>query len=229
MQKKVHKSDQICFTGPRFEEVLNDKVNSERLGRILNEFANGFQFLKKYELAASIFGSARCNAQDEAYKDAYDLAYGLSKEGFAVITGGGPGVMEAANRGAYDAGGQSVGLNIQLPTEQRTNPYVKDSESFHYFFTRKVMLAFASEVYIFFPGGFGTLDEFFEMVTLVQAEKIEPIPIILVNKEYWAPLLDWINKTLYEKNRSISKEDMSLYRVADDAKEALQLIKKMVV
>ena len=229
MQKKVHKPDQIEFTGPRVEEVLADKVNSERLLRIHNEFKKGFEFLEKYELAASIFGSARCDEKSDAYKEAHDLAYGLSKEGFAIITGGGPGIMEAANKGAYDAGGQSVGLNIQLPSEQRTNPYVKDSESFHYFFTRKVMLTFASEVYIYFPGGFGTLDEFFEIATLVQSKKIDPIPIVLVNKEYWTPLLDWINKTLYEKNKAISKEDMDLYHLVGDAKEALKLIKKMVV
>ena len=229
MQKKVHKPDQIEFTGPRVEEVLADKVNSERLLRIRKEFKKGFEFLEKYELAASIFGSARCDEKSDAYKEAHDLAYGLSKEGFAIITGGGPGIMEAANKGAYDAGGQSVGLNIQLPSEQRTNPYVKDSESFHYFFTRKVMLTFASEVYIYFPGGFGTLDEFFEIATLVQSKKIDPIPIVLVNKEYWTPLLDWINKTLYEKNKAISKEDMDLYHLVGDAKEALKLIKKMVV
>ncbi len=202
--------------------------DSGRLQKILEEFSQGFHFLRKYDLAASVFGSSRASRQSDSYQEAYQLAFTLSKAGFAIITGGGPGVMEAANKGAFDAGGQSAGLNIRLPQEQRTNSYVKDSVSFRYFFTRKVMLSLASEVYIFFPGGFGTLDEFFEMVMLIQTGKKRLIPVILVNREYWRPLLDWIAETVYQKNRAISEEDMAIYQLVDNAQEAFELIQRLV-
>ncbi|MCH8244395.1 TIGR00730 family Rossman fold protein, partial [Patescibacteria group bacterium] len=169
-----------------------ERVGGMRLTRITQEFAKGFHFLKNYGKSATFFGSARCVTGDKHYEEARKLASLLVKDDFAVITGGGPGIMEAANKGASEAGGQSAGINIQLDHTQNVNPYVKKSISFNYFFARKVMLAFASEVYIFFAGGFGTLDEFFEMVTLVQTRKIDPIPIILLGKEYWTPLLKWI-------------------------------------
>lgn len=229
----THKSNQICFTGPRIEEVLKlhpqEDIEPERMTKIVEEFARGFYFLKNYGLTATFFGSARVTAQAPSYKEAYSLAFQLSKEGFDIITGGGPGIMEAANKGAYEAGGRSAGLNIQLQEEQRTNKYVKESEAFYYFFIRKVMLAFASEVYIFFPGGFGTLDELFELITLVQTKKIEPIPIILVGREYWQPLLKWIESELYEKRGAIKKSDMKVYHLVDDADDALTRIRKMVV
>ena len=229
----THKSNQICFTVPRIEEVLKlhpkEEIEPERMTKIVEEFARGFYFLKNYGLTATFFGSARVTAQTPSYKEAYSLAFQLSKEGFDIITGGGPGIMEAANKGAYEAGGRSAGLNIQLQEEQRTNKYVKESEAFYYFFIRKVMLAFASEVYIFFPGGFGTLDELFELITLVQTKKIEPIPIILVGREYWQPLLKWIESELYEKRGAIKKSDMKVYHLADDADDALTRIRKMVV
>ena len=229
----THKSNQICFTGPRIEEVLKlhpkEEIEPERMTKIVEEFARGFYFLKNYGLTATFFGSARVTAQAPSYKEAYSLAFQLSKEGFDIITGGGPGIMEAANKGAYEAGGRSAGLNIQLQEEQRTNKYVKESEAFYYFFIRKVMLAFASEVYIFFPGGFGTLDELFELITLVQTKKIEPIPIILVGREYWQPLLKWIESELYEKRGAIKKSDMKIYHLTDDADDALTRIRKMVV
>ena len=229
----THKSNQICFTGPRIEEVLKlhpqEDIEPERMTKIVEEFARGFYFLKNYGLTATFFGSARVTAQTPSYKEAYSLAFQLSKEGFDIITGGGPGIMEAANKGAYEAGGRSAGLNIQLQEEQRTNKYVKESEAFYYFFIRKVMLAFASEVYIFFPGGFGTLDELFELITLVQTKKIEPIPIILVGREYWQPLLKWIESELYEKRGAIKKSDMKVYHLVDDADDALTRIRKMVV
>ena len=136
--------------------------------------------------------------------------------------------MEAGNRGAFDAGGDSIGLNIKLPHEQSLNRYVTDTETFHYFFSRKVSLSFASEVYIYFPGGFGTLDEFFELVTLVQTNKIEPVPIVLVGKDFWVPLLDVMRTTLLEQYQTISPEDVHLYKVVDSAEEAIELIKELI-
>ena len=231
--KITHTSNQICFIGPRIEEVLKlhpaDALEPERMLKIVEEFTRGFYFLRNFELTATFFGSARVKKNAKTYKEAEKLAYMLSKDGFDIITGGGPGIMEAANKGAFDAGGRSAGINIQLPHEQRTNPYVKESEAFYYFFIRKVILAYASEVYIFFPGGFGTLDEFFELVTLIQTKKIEPIPIILVDEDYWNPLTDWIARELYQNRKAISKQGMSLYHVAKDANEAFQLIEKMVI
>ncbi len=135
--------------------------------------------------------------------------------------------MEAANRGAYDAGGKSVGINIQLAVEQKTNPYVIESIAVNHFFIRKLMLSFASEVYIFFPGGFGTLDEFFELITLVQTKKSKPIPIILINREYWSPLLEWIENQIYKKNNAINPEDMHIYHLVDTADEAFHLIQNL--
>jgi uncharacterized protein (TIGR00730 family) len=227
-----HRSNQICFTGPRIEEVLKmhpEDIEPERMTKIVEEFTRGFYFLRNFGLTATFFGSARSNPETGMYQEAEKLAYSLSKEGFDVITGGGPGIMEAANKGASEAGGRSAGINIQLEHEQRINKYVKEAEAFYYFFIRKVMLAFASEVYIFFPGGFGTMDEFFELVTLMQTKKIEPVPIVLVDKEYWDPLLQWISTELCGKKKTIEKGDMDLYHVAKDADEALQLIKKMVI
>lgn len=212
----------------RVHELIphDPKTQSERLVTIMNEFHDGYEFLKKYPKAVSIFGSERCGFEDEVYREAGELASMLSKKGYAIITGGGQGVMEAANKGAFDAGGPSIGMNIELPGKQGINKYVTDSQAFSYFFSRKVMLAFASQAYVYFPGGFGTLDEFFEMVMLIQTRKIQPIPIILVKKEYWKPLLKWIEEVMYEKNKIISKEDMHLYQLVDTAEEAYELIKK---
>lgn len=200
---------------------------SKRMMRIGTEFHKGFQFISKYGLAATVFGSARSGLDDKTYKEATKLAGKLADEGFTIITGGGPGIMEAANKGAYEAGGESVGLCIQLPEEQITNEYVTESISFHYFFTRKVMLSFASELYIFFPGGFGTLDEMFEMITLIQTGKDEQdIPVILIGEDHWRPLLDWIENKLYREDKAISKEDMDIYTLVDSADEALEVIKE---
>lgn len=203
-----------------------DAVQSWRIFRIMSEFVAGFELLRRYGLAVSFFGTARCQAGDEVYKAAEQLAAKLAKRNFTVITGGGPGVMEAANVGSFKVGGKSIGINIELPVEQRLNPYTTESENFHFFFTRKVMLAFASEVYVFFPGGFGTLDEFFEIITLVQTKKISSVPIILYGKAYWAPLIKWIDETLYKKYKTIHKEDMDLYHVVDSIDEAYDFIMK---
>ena len=201
---------------------------SERVGRIAAEFTQGFEVLQKYDLAATFFGSARCSLGSAMYDDATKLAYRLARSGFTIITGGAAGVMEAANKGAREAGGESVGLNIMLPEEQSGNDYTTERHDFHYFFTRKVMLTFASEVYIYFPGGFGTLDEFFEIATLVQTKKIEPIPIILMGSTYWAPLLEWLKEGLLEKYQTISQADVHIYTLVDTVDEAYNAIIEQV-
>lgn len=195
-----------------------------RVFQIMSEFADGFETLQKYGLAATFFGSARCSLGDQIYDQAEELAAKLSQRGFTIITGGSHGIMEAANKGAYEAGGQSVGMNIELPNEQTSNPYLTDSVEFDHFFSRKVMLTYASEVYVYFPGGFGTMDEFFEILTLVQTKKIKPVPIVLFGKEYWQPILDLIKTHLAEDFKTISKEDMDLYVLVDTIDEAYDYI-----
>lgn len=205
------------------------KTQTWRIFEIMAEFVSGFELLSKYKKAASFFGSARFSSKNEHYREAVKLAKMLSRDGYAIITGGASGIMEAANRGAYEAGGPSVGMNIKLADQQSLNKYVKDSEDFQHFFVRKVMLSFASQVYIFFPGGFGTLDEFFEMVTLVQTKKIHPIPIILVGRDFWQSVLKLITTELLKKHKTISPGDTSLYYLVDDARSAHALIKKIIV
>lgn len=200
------------------------KIESWRVFKIMSEFIEGFDIIRRYGLAVSFFGSARATLGDNSYKDAETLAGRLAKQGFAVITGGSSGVMQAANKGAFEAGGISVGLNINLPDAQSYNPYLTEKYGFDHFFVRKVMLTYASEVYVYFPGGFGTLDEFFEIVTLVQTKKLHKIPIVLFGKDFWEPLLAVIEKTLYEKHKAIDKEDMNLYVVVDSVDEAYDYI-----
>ncbi|MCL5666488.1 MAG: TIGR00730 family Rossman fold protein [Patescibacteria group bacterium] len=226
----VSSGREICVPAAELAKLFSGRtreVSPWTIFRIMAEFINGFEFLKRYKKAVSIMGSARPNLQNGVYQEARELAFKLSKAGFVVITGGGPGIMEAANKGAYEAGGRSAGINIKLPSEQRTNAYVKESESFDFFFTRKVMLEFASQLYVFFPGGFGTLDEMFEMVTLIQTKKIAPVPIILVNKTFWQPLLDWIKNTIYGQNKAIDEKDMEIYHLVDSAEEAYEVIKEL--
>lgn len=201
-----------------------NKIESWRLFKIMSEFIEGFDIIRRYSLSASFFGSARTSSNDDSYKNAQLLAERLAQKGFAVITGGSSGIMEAANKGAFEVGGTSVGLNINLSETQKTNPYVTEKFSFDHFFVRKVMLTFASEVYIYFPGGFGTLDEFFEIITLVQTKKIRKVPIVLFGRQYWNPLLSVIEQTLYKDYANIDKKDMELYFVTDSVGEAFEYI-----
>lgn len=203
-------------------------VQSWRVFRIMSEFVQGFELLRNYGLSVTFWGSARLTPNDPYYKAAEELAAKLAKKGFAVISGGGPGIMEASNVGAFKVGGKSIGLNIELPFEQKLNPYTTDSLSFKYFFSRKVMLTFASEAYIYFPGGYGTLDEFFEIITLIQTKKIEPIPVILYGSEFWDPLLRWFEKDLLKKFKTISKEDLDLFVVVDSVEDAYKYVLKNV-
>jgi len=209
-------------------QVVAQEVPNLRVSRISNEFTNGFKFLKKHEKTVTFFGSARAEPDTLYYQEAFNLAYGLSRRGYTIITGGGGGVMEAANKGAFMAGGKSVGLNINLIKGERKNKYVGDSIAFHYFFTRKVMLTFSAKAFIFMPGGFGTLDEFFEILTLVQTQKIKKIPIILVHKDYWEPLLAWFDETLYKRKKVIDRGDTSIYHLVNSVDEALDLLEKLI-
>lgn len=203
-------------------------IQSWRVFRIMSEFVQGFELLRNYGLAATFWGSARLTPDNSYYKAAEELAARLAKKGFAIISGGGGGIMEASNVGAFKVGGKSIGLNIELPFEQKLNPYTTESLTFKYFFSRKVMLTFSSEVYVYFPGGFGTLDEFFEIITLIQTKKIEKLPVVLYGKDFWEPMLKWFEKDLVTKHKTISKEDLDLFFVADSVEDAYKYIIKNV-
>ena len=237
-KKNSMKKVNIKSTSPntcRIEtELLNpkgtdgDAVQSWRVFRIMSEFVQGFELLRDTGLAATFWGSARLKPDDKYYKAAEELAAKLAKKGFAIVSGGGPGIMEASNVGAFKVGGKSIGLNIQLPFEQKLNPYTTHSLGFDFFFSRKVMLTFASEVYVYFPGGFGTLDEFFEIITLIQTRKIEQLPILLYGKEFWEPLIRFFEQDMLKKFGTISAEDLALFVVVDSVDEALKYITKHV-
>ena len=189
------------------------------------EFVDGFEKLSKIGPCVSIFGSARTKPEHPYYQLAEEIAYKLTKEGYGIITGGGPGIMEAANKGARTAGGKSVGLNIELPFEQSSNPYIDRDKliTFDYFFVRKLMFIKYAQGFVVLPGGFGTMDELFEALTLIQTKKIGKFPIVLVDKDYWQGLMDWVTKT-FIKEGMIDKNDMNLFKVADSADEAVQHI-----
>lgn len=213
----------MCLAGnrpPRMSDL------TWRIFRIMSEFVEGFQFLSTTNKEVSIFGSARLQPGSHWYQVAEDLGRLLGEDGFTVVTGGGPGIMEAANKGAYEAGAVSVGLNIQLPREQRTNSYVTRAQAFHYFFTRKVMLAASAQAYVYFPGGYGTLDELFEILTLIQTAKSEAVPVVLVGKEYWDGLVAWLKAAVYESHDAIDQEDLRIFTLVDTAKEAYEVVVK---
>jgi len=201
---------------------------SWRLFKIMGEFVDGVDNLHDIGPAVTIFGSARTEPDDPVYKKAEKIAALFAKNNFAVITGGGGGVMEAANKGAAEAGGTSVGLNIVLPFEQEPNKYSNINLDFNYFFIRKVMFVKYAFAYIIMPGGFGTLDELFESVTLVQTQRIKPFPIILVDSDYWSGLKEWITSRLLKESR-ISPEDIDILQVIDEPEEIVKTVKKMVI
>jgi hypothetical protein len=203
--------------------ILAELTDAQRLLRIQDELRNGFQALGQIGKAVSIFGSARTGRDDPRYERARQLARRLGEEGFAVITGGGPGIMEAANKGAREAGVPSVGLGIELPHEQGMNEYVDLALNFHYFFTRKVMFVRYASGFVVFPGGFGTMDELFEAATLRQTEKIRYFPIVLVDSDYWGGLVTWLRDSMLG-DRYVSPDDLDAIAVCDDLDRVIEIV-----
>ncbi|MFH2069001.1 MAG: TIGR00730 family Rossman fold protein [Candidatus Omnitrophota bacterium] len=197
--------------------------DSWRVFRIMSEFVDGFESLSGLGKAVSIFGSARIKPTESYYQEALETARGLAKAGYAVITGGGPGIMEAANKGASEAGGASVGLNIELPHEQKPNPYIKTSLSFRYFAVRKYMFVRFASAFVLFPGGFGTIDELMETLCLIQTGRSPKVPLVLVGRDYWKGLLDWLSKVVTAENY-IDAVDLSLIAVVEKPEEAVEII-----
>jgi uncharacterized protein (TIGR00730 family) len=212
-----------AFSDKTWNEIKTQ--DSWQIFKIMAEFVEGFEKLAKIGPCVSIFGSARENPETKYYKMAEEIAYMLTKEGYGVITGGGPGIMEAGNKGAKRGNGKSVGLNIDLPFEQGSNPYIDHDKlmMFDYFFVRKLMFTKYAQGFVVLPGGFGTFDEFFEAITLIQTKKIGKFPIVLIGTDYWQGLLNWIEETVLPEGK-ISKEDLNLFRLEDDPKKAVQHI-----
>lgn len=214
---------QQAFEPKSWHEIKT--YDSWKIFKIISEFVEGFEKLARIGPCVSIFGSARTKPGSKAYKMAEEIAYLLTKKGFGIITGGGPGIMEAGNKGAHFAGGKSVGLNINLPFEQMPNPFIDPDKliDFDHFFVRKVMFMKYAQGYIVLPGGYGTLDEMFEAITLVQTQKQVSFPIVLVDREFWGGLVKWIEEKLVEEKK-ISPEDIHIFRMADSAEEAVKII-----
>lgn len=206
--------------------IAGDDYTGQMLCRVEEELRQGFALAKRHPHMVTILGSARTKENDIYYQQARALGRALVEElSVAVATGGGPGIMEAANQGAKEAGGHSLGMTIKLPTEQHTNPYVTEAMDFQYFFTRKVVMTYTAKTFIYFPGGFGTLNEFFEILTLVQTKKISPVPMILFGSEYWQPLQTYIHNYLEERS-TIDMGDMDLfYRITDDIDDVINTIR----
>ena len=200
-----------------------EKEESWRLFRIIGEFVEGFDALSRITPAVTVFGSAQARPGDFAYDTAEAIGREIARADFTLVTGGGPGVMEAACKGAFEVGGKTVGLNIELPEEQHSNPYTTISLHFHYFFVRKVMLVKYATAFVLLPGGFGTLDELFETITLIQTHKIRPFPVILVGRHYWAGLLDWLRQQVVARGY-LKASDVDLLKVTDDPAEIAEII-----
>ncbi len=207
------------------QELTASQEDLWRVFRIMAEFVEGFETMGKIKPSIAIFGSARTKPSNKYYKMTVRVAKELSKKGFGIITGGGPGIMEAANRGAHEANGSSTGVNIELPHEQNANKYIDHDKilNFRYFFVRKVMFFKYAQGYVIMPGGFGTIDEFFEVLTLIQTGKTAQVPIVVMGKEYWQPLMNWLKKYMLSF-KFIEDFDMELFKVTDDPKEAAQII-----
>lgn len=219
MDKKVSSSNQF---------VLNNQLHTDdadRVYRIMAEFAEGFDVLSRIPRGVAIFGSSRATRDDPYYHVAEGIGRLLVQHGFSVLTGAGPGIMEAANKGAREAGGPSIGLNIQLPRQQQINPYLSTILNFHYFFVRKVMFVRYSVAFVIIPGGFGTLDELFESVTLIQTDKIRPFPVVLVGREYWQGLIEWLRGMAVKRGR-ITADEMAIFTMADTPEEVLTAVQR---
>jgi len=215
--------DEQLLESPRPDEFTH--TDTWRVFRIMGEFVEGFDELATLSRGISIFGSARSKPDDPDYQAAQETAALLAREGYAVITGGGPGIMEAANRGAFEAGGLSIGCNIELPFEQKPNPYQTRSLTFKYFFVRKMMFVKYSLGFVIFPGGFGTFDELFEALTLIQTKKIRDFPIVLFDSKYWQGLLDWMSNFVLPGGK-IAKHDLRLFHLTDSPSEVVEIVRK---
>ncbi|HET8828075.1 MAG TPA: TIGR00730 family Rossman fold protein [Pelobium sp.] len=213
-----------AFENKTWQEIK--VTDSWQIFKIMAEFVDGFEKLARIGPCVSIFGSARTKNENKYYQTAVEIGRRLTERGYGVITGGGPGIMEAGNKGAYEAGGKSVGINIELPFEQFNNQYIDRDKilDFDYFFVRKVMFMKYSQGYIVLPGGFGTMDELFEAMTLIQTGKIARFPIVLVGVDYWKGLIEWIKTTMLETEHNINPEDLNLFRLVDTAEEAAEHI-----
>ena len=212
--------------GKRFTIKSLDAIAKNKSETSDKEFREGYAMVKKYPRSVSILGSAVLKPDSEWYKKAESLAGRIARElHYAVVTGGGPGIMEAANKGAFEAGGDSIGYAIKLPNEQYVNKYLTDTIEFEYFFTRKTMIFCSAETYIYYPGGFGTMDELFEILTLTKTDKMPHVPVILVGKDFWQPLLNFIEKDLYEDYRVIPEDFMEIYKIVDSEDEIIKIIK----
>jgi len=224
--EKEDKEEKIrrAFTSREANQVMAS--DSWKIFKIMSEFVNGFERMQQIGPCVSIFGSARTKPENKYYQLAEEIAFKLTQEGYGVITGGGPGIMEAANKGAKRGGGNSVGLNISLPFEQKPNDYIDRDKNidFNYFFVRKTVFLKYSQGFIGIPGGFGTIDELFEALTLVQTNKIAQFPVVLVGQEYWQGLIDWIKKTMLLEEQNINEADLDLFKIVETADEAVKHI-----
>jgi uncharacterized protein (TIGR00730 family) len=224
-QARTPKTSDEELLGAEHAILQSTRTDEQRLERMRSEMAEGFAALTGVTRGVSLFGSARTPVDDPGYELARETAAMLGAAGFAIITGGGPGVMQAANQGAREVGAQSIGLNIELPFEQHFNPYLDIALRFHYFFTRKVMFVRYSSAFVVLPGGFGTLDELFEALTLIQTGKILHFPVVLLGNDYWSGLLDWIRNTMLADSK-IAPADIDLLRVADDPAHVVAIVER---
>lgn len=221
----LNEKKEMEFTPEMIEATIEEHVTS-----ITKEFRDAFEFIKKYPKSVTFFGSSRLTPASSHYTDAKRLAAKIVTElKYAIITGGGPGIMEAANWGAKEAGGESIGLNIIIPQEQTTNPYTSNNIKFNYFFARKTILDFSAEAYVFFPGGFGTFDELFSILTLLQTQKTPRVPLILFGKDFWKPFKEYITQSMVTTHHTIEAKDLDLFVITDSVEEAIAIIKKAPV